>query len=196
MVVFRKLLSPETPLYLEHMLRLDAESRYLRFGGTVCDEAVQRYYEGIDWRDSSLIGFFRDGVLRGAVELRYQRTPLGRRAELAFSVERPFQNSGVGTTLMRRALIILSNRGVVRADVVCLLRNRRMQRIVLRHRCSYYSDGGDAFMDLEVPAISPATLLAEYLEDTQGIVAATVDTTLVLFSVMIERSARASLLNR
>jgi GNAT superfamily N-acetyltransferase len=99
----RKLWVDESELYRQHLLRLDAESRRNRFGGAVSDEYIERYAEPSALRDAVIYGFFVDGVLRGAAELRL----LARagEAEAALSVEPVWQSRGVGTALLERVLL-------------------------------------------------------------------------------------------
>src|SRR5882757_1608030 len=66
----RRLWAGETELYRQHLLRLDPESRRNRFGGAVSDEFIRRYAEPSALRGVVICGFFVDGVLRGAAELR------------------------------------------------------------------------------------------------------------------------------
>src|SRR5262245_19220290 len=66
----RKLWVGEAELYRGHLLRLDGESRRNRFGGAVSDEFIGRYCEPFALGGAILYGFFVDGVLRGAAELR------------------------------------------------------------------------------------------------------------------------------
>src|SRR5260370_7866536 len=91
----RKLWIGETILYREHLLRLDAESRRNRFGGAVSDDFIRTYSEPSGLSDAVIHGFFVEGVLRGAAELR----PLaaGNEAEAAFSIETPCPPPCVGT---------------------------------------------------------------------------------------------------
>ena len=180
MAVFRKILFAEAALYQEHLLRLDSESRYLRFSGMVSDDAIRRYCAAIDWRAAAVLGFFKGGALRGAAEVRYEPGTTPKRAELAFTVERPYQNSRVGSTLMKRALVILCNRGIAKADVICQIQNRRMQRIALKHQSSHQADGSEVVMVIDVPPLSPISLLTEALEDSQNLMAAMVDYSLLL----------------
>ena len=66
----RKLLIKEAPLYGAHLLRLDPESRRSRFGGTVADAYIRGFAEWSTLGDAIIQGFFVDGELRGAAELR------------------------------------------------------------------------------------------------------------------------------
>ena len=71
--VIRKLWMGEAERYRSHLLRLDADSRNNRFGGAVSDEFIDNY-AGLTFGLGAVVhGFFVDGVMRGAAELR----PLG-----------------------------------------------------------------------------------------------------------------------
>jgi GNAT superfamily N-acetyltransferase len=74
-------------------------------------------------------GFFVDGALRGAAELRRIGTPLSREAEAAFSIEQAWQSHGVGTVLLERTLLSARNRGIKSLRMDCLADNRRMQQL-------------------------------------------------------------------
>ena len=73
--VIRKLWIGEAARYRDHLLRLDSESRHSRFGGGVSDDFIRNYVDTTFGLGSVVHGFFADGVLRGAAELR----PLGPR---------------------------------------------------------------------------------------------------------------------
>ncbi len=71
------------------------ESRHSRFGGGVSDEFI-RNYVGTTFGLSAIVhGFFVDGVLRGAAELRPLGPTFAREAEAALSIEQPWQSHGV-----------------------------------------------------------------------------------------------------
>ena len=92
--LIRKLWDVETHAYCHHLLRLDAESRRNRFCGGISDETIWSYAATAPGSDVVLHGFFVDGELRGAADLRIVR-PLDRReAEAAFSIEKPWQSHG------------------------------------------------------------------------------------------------------
>ena len=88
--LIRKLWSVETHAYRDHLLRLDGESRRNRFNAAIADDTVRGYAATARGSDVILHGFFVDGVLRGVADLRI----LGREAEAAFSIEKPWQSHG------------------------------------------------------------------------------------------------------
>lgn len=126
----RRLWAGETELYRQHLLRLDAESRRNRFGGAVSDEFIRRYAEPSALRGVVIRGFFVDGVLRGAAELRLLER-VGE-AEAALSIEKLWQSRGVGTALLERLLLAARNRRIKRLHMICLAENRRVRRLALK----------------------------------------------------------------
>ena len=62
--------------------------------------------------DVILHGFFVDGVLRGAADVRIFGSLYRREAEAAFSIEKPWQSLGIGAALLERSLLAARNRGV------------------------------------------------------------------------------------
>ena len=84
----RKLWFGETTSYRDHLLRLDPDSRQRRFSGGVSDDFIARHAQTIDEVGVVVHGFFIDGVLRGAAELRPLGGPFAYQAEAAFSVEK------------------------------------------------------------------------------------------------------------
>ena len=110
----RKLWPGEAEAYRDHLLRLDPESRRRRFSGAVGDDFIAQHARSIGEFGTVVYGFFLDGTLRGAAELR-PAAPFAREAEAAFSVEQPWQSHGVGTVLLEHVLLAARNRGIVEA---------------------------------------------------------------------------------
>ncbi len=165
---YRRLTSFDAKQYRDHLIRLDSDSRYARFSGITSDAIIERYVDSINWRWCKIIGHFHQGILRGAAEIRLEATFFPGEAELAFSVEKEFQNTRVGTNLMARAFLFLRNRHVNIAHVVCLLSNARMQKLALRYRADVKAYSGDVFISIEVPFGTMGSLLAEMADGYLG----------------------------
>ena len=86
--VIRKLWVGETEKYRDHVLRLDSTSRHSRFGGGVSDEFIRNYVDLSISLDTVVHGFFVDGVMRGAAELRQLGTRHPRQGEEAVTESR------------------------------------------------------------------------------------------------------------
>jgi len=169
----RKLWIGETELYREHLLRLDPESRRNRFGGAVADDFIRTYAQPSRLGDAVIHGFFVDGALRGAAELR----PLaaGNEAEAAFSIERPWQSHGVGTALLERTLRAARNRQIKLLHMTCLAENRRMQQLALKFDAELTFDFGSVVGEVEAPHPTPMSLMRELMADSTGLATAMLD---------------------
>lgn len=132
-IAVRRMRRGERDAFAAHLSRLDADSRFRRFGRFMSDAAVTAYAAAEDERPGLLQGAFIDGVLRGVGELRPFGDPAEGRAEAAFSVEPGFQRRGIGDALFRRILLVARNDGVSRLTVLCLPENGAMQRLARRH---------------------------------------------------------------
>ena len=171
----RKLWIGETPLYRQHLLRLDAESRRNRFGGAVSDEFIANYAELSRGLDAVMLGFFVEGILRGVAELR----PLGRgfahEAEAAFSIEKPWQSHGVGSALLERTLLAARNRGIKLMHMACLANNARMVDLAKKFDAELSFDFGSVVGEVEAPHPTPMSMWREVVADSHGFATAMLD---------------------
>lgn len=179
--LIRKLWMSEAPDYLQHLLRLDAESRRSRFGGAVSDEFIRNYVELSGGLDSVIHGFFVDGVLRGVAELRPLGSTLDHEAEVAFSIEKPWQSHGVGSALLERTLLTARNRGIHHLHMACLSENRRMQQLARKFDAELSFDFGSVVGEVEAPVPTPLSLMREFVEDSHGFATAMLDVQARLF---------------
>jgi GNAT superfamily N-acetyltransferase len=173
--VIRKLWIGEADIYRDHMLRLDADSRRNRFAGTVSDEFVRDYAELSFGIDALIHGFFVDGTLRGAAELRPIGAPLMREAEAAFSIEKPWQSHGVGSLLLERTLLAARNRGVKFLHLACLADNRRMQQLARKYDAELTFDFSNVVGEVATPQPTPLSVMREILADGHGFATAMFD---------------------
>ena len=173
--VIRKLWVGETDKYRDHMLRLDSESRHSRFGGGVSDDFIRNYVDLSISLDTVVHGFFLDGVLRGAAELRTLGLRLPQQAEAAFSVEKPWQSHGVGSALLRRTLLTARNRGFRMLHMACLAENRRMQQLARKFDAELSFDFGSVVGEVESSRPTPLSMMREVMADSHGFATAMLD---------------------
>lgn len=147
----RELPKAQHYLWHWHLMRLEGGARRLGFGSRTSNglEQVHASRSGPN-TETIVLGCFVDGHLRGAVELSWQRSKGGRRAELSFTVEERWQGRGVGTALMAAALAAARERGIVSLCLTCHALNRRMQRIAERFGGAIGFEGCECFADLGV----------------------------------------------
>ncbi len=173
--VIRKLWIGEAPQHLEHLLRLDAESRRNRFGGAVADELIERYVETAMRPGTLVHGFLVDGTLRGVAELRPLGGAFPREAEVAFSIEQPWQSHGVGSALLERTLLAARNRGIAHLHMTCLAENARMQQLARKYAAELSFDLGSVVGEVEAPQPTPLSLFRELVADGHSFAKAMLD---------------------
>ncbi len=171
----RKLFVTEYHKYRDHLLRLDAENRRLRFGMIAGDEFILEYAKRLADMKSIVYGHIIGGEVRGAAELR----PLGRHvhgeAEAAFSVEKEFQDAGIGTQLLGRVVRAARNRSISRVYMNCLAENRKMQAIAKKFDAVLQFDQGDVVGKVAPASAHSFSLWREAVEDEMGFVMAMLD---------------------
>lgn len=129
----RKLIPAEAEAVLEHYLRLDRESRRLRFSHNASDAFIEEYVARMSAQGDVVHAFVEDGKVRAVAELHKLGDRWGDVAEAAFSVEKSYQDRGVGTALMGRVIRSARNRGVQHIALSCLSENAKMQSIVRKY---------------------------------------------------------------
>ncbi|MBI2714172.1 MAG: GNAT family N-acetyltransferase [Rhizobiales bacterium] len=173
--IVRKLWVGEADAYRDHLLRLDPESRHRRFTGTVSDEIIVGHAATISGVGVVAHGFFVDGVLRGAAELRHIGSPFATEAEAAFSIELPWQSHGVGTVLLERTLLSARNRGIKALHMQCLADNKRMQQLARKFEAELTFDFGSVVGEVDPPRLTPLSLMREAVADSHSITTAILD---------------------
>ena len=146
----RRLWAGEAELYRQHLLRLDAGSRRNRFCGVVSDDFIRRYAEPSALRSAFIYGFFVDGVLRGAAELRLLE-PAGE-AEAEVSVE-----------------------NVERLHMLCLAENRRMQQLARKFDAELSFQSGSVTGEMKAPHPTPMSVIRELMADGTDLATAMLD---------------------
>jgi len=166
--IIRKMWAVEASRYRDHLLRLDQASRRNRFGGNVSDEFLLNYVGMTLGLDTVVHGFFVNGTMRGAAELRSIGRPLTKEAEAAFSVEKPWQSHGVGSALLARTLLAARNRGIKFLHMACLADNQRMQQLARKFDAELTFDFGGVVGELSTPRPTPISVLREIVADSHG----------------------------
>jgi len=170
--IIRKLWVGETDAYRDHLLRLDHESRCRRFSGSVSDDFIAVHAATANGIGVVVHGFFVDGVLRGAAELRLNGAAFAHEAEAAFSIEQQWQSHGIGTELLKRTLLSARNRGIKALHLQCLADNARMQQLARKFEAELSFDFGSVIGEVDPPRSTPLSLMREVMADSYGIAAA------------------------
>ncbi len=171
----RKLWPTESDRFRDHLLRLDKDARRMRFAHGVSDSFIADYATRMTELGSIVFGYFVDGEMHGAAELRKLGDTWGHEAEAAFSVEKAFQEKGIGTELMGRVIRSARNRGVHLLYMSCLASNAKMQAIARKHEADLRFEMGEVVGEIVPEGPSYFSLLAEAVEDRVGFMMAVLD---------------------
>jgi GNAT superfamily N-acetyltransferase len=171
----RRLWPTETDKFRDHLLRLDKDSRRLRFAHAVSDAFIEDYASRMGEFGSLVYGYIVDGKVRGAAELRRLGDTWGEEAEAAFSVEKPYQDHGVGSELMGRVVRAARNRRIRRLYMSCLAENAKMQAIARKHEASLRFEYGEVIGEILPDQPNYFSLMAEATEDRVGFLIAVLE---------------------
>ncbi|GAC1528825.1 MAG: GNAT family N-acetyltransferase [Ramlibacter sp.] len=157
LVPIRSLGPAHRPRIATHLLALDADDRYLRFGYLATDEQVLRYVEGLDFDRDDIFGIYnRKLELVAMAHLAFSRDPdASNCAEFGVSVLHMARGRGWGSRLFDRAAIHARNEGVDRLFIHALSQNTAMLKIVRRAGATLERFGTETEAHLRLP---PATL--------------------------------------
>jgi len=189
----RRLWSADLPLFRDHLLRLDGESRHARFGMAVSDQFLKDYAYHCFAINGITFGYFVDGVIRGAGEFRplfeIYELSAQRTAEAAFSVEKDWRRKGVGTELLGRIIHTARNRQANELFMSCLASNRAMQNLALHFKAEITFEADQTTGKLIGRPPTPFSLMQEAFEDSASYATAFLDLQKRLFASVIKQAA-------
>jgi len=176
---WRRSLAPhESDLFAEHLLRLPAEDRRSRFLHEVSDEIIREHAHAYGPSDRRVIGWFRGGKLRGAVELDFS----GEIAEAAITVEPEFRGAGVATGLMQSALRAASNRGAKKVIVRTSRENKPMLQLAKTAGARFRVEEGDLTGEIDAKSPTPVSYIFDCAEERSGLLASIASAVMGLIS--------------
>ena len=171
----RKLWPTETERFRDHLLRLDKENRRLRFAHFVSDPFIEDYASRMAEFGSVVYGYILDGRVRAAAELRRLGDVWGEEAEAAFSVERAYQDQGIGSDLMGRVVRAARNRSIRRLYMSCLAENSKMQAIARKYEAELRFEYGEVMGEIVPDTPNYFSMMAEAAEDRVGFMIAVLE---------------------
>ena len=167
MITTRTLMPAEMELYRDHLLRLNAADRQLRFGMVISDETIEAFVARINpWKTRIIARFNHRLEVVAAVQVSVVD---GRLAELAFSVDAAERSQGLATVLMNRALLWARNRGIRRVHAHCRTGNQPMRRLARRAGMAVDMGAGEAEGVLDLPRATPLTIARELWLEQAGL---------------------------
>ena len=157
-----RLLPEDYGRYRKHLLALDEQSRYLRFGYPIRDEMIDQLCDKFETNPQQHKIFVienedLDVVGAGHISLA------GEETELAFSVLKQHQGQGMGSSLMKRCVEWCQNRNISNGCMVCLTTNAAIKKLAQRHGI-LVSEGGETLADIQIPSPDAASVISEVVD--------------------------------
>jgi RimJ/RimL family protein N-acetyltransferase len=155
MVPIRSIGSSHGERIAAHLLALNANDRYLRFGYAANDEQIARYVESLNFERDEIFGIYnRKLELIAMAHLAFSTDPaLKSCAEFGVSVLAHARGRGYGARLFDRAVVHARNDGVEMMFIHALSENTAMLNIARKAGARIERDGSEseAYLTL-VPA--------------------------------------------
>jgi len=132
-ILLRPIKKEDVDRWLSFMSRVGEYAKYLRFHGApkeLTEEEASKYCD-VDYHRS--FAFVAEAVRNHHKNIvavgRYHRLPSKSSAEVAFLVEEPFQNKGIGTKLMEQLVHAARENGITSFEAHVLAENEEMMEV-------------------------------------------------------------------
>jgi GNAT superfamily N-acetyltransferase len=148
--------------YRAHLLSLDDESRYTRFGFPIQDETINKLCDRFEANSSAHKIFVIEDedlnvIAAGHIALEDGQT------ELAFSVLKEYRKQGLGSMLMSRCIEWCQNRNIKHGCMVCLSTNAAIKNLARKHGV-LINEGGESFADIKIPSPTMTSFINEVID--------------------------------
>lgn len=171
MVPIRALSERHRPRILAHLLDLDAQDRYLRFGYQANDAQIERYVDSLNFERDEIFGIYnRHLKLIAMAHVAYAppSSNMGSCAEFGVSVLKMGRGKGLGSRLFERAAMDARTKGVQMLFIHALSENTAMLKIARKAGASVERDGSESEAYLKLPPAGFDTRMADLVEDQMG----------------------------
>lgn len=152
--------------YRTHLLALDENSRYTRFGFMIRDETINQLCNKFESNPKDhKIFVIEDEDLKviaaGHISLE------GGETELAFSVLKEYRKQGMGSSLMSRCIEWCQNRNIKGGCMVCLSTNLAIKKLASKHGV-LINEGGETLANITIPDPTPSSVIHEVVDSNMA----------------------------
>lgn len=150
-----------------HLLALNPDDRYLRFGYAASDEQIRHYVDQLDFERDDIFGIYnRNLVLIAMAHLAYSPTPDCQAcAEFGVSVLRQARGRGYGARLFERTVIHARNQHIDLLFIHALSENTAMLKIARNAGAVVERHGAESDAYLKLPPADLDSRVAEMVEE-------------------------------
>ena len=154
-----------------HLMALDTNDRYLRFGYSATDEQIQRYAAGLDFERDDIFGIYnRKLELIAMAHLAFCSDPAHPScAEFGVSVLQKARGRGYGTRLFDRAMVHARNEGVEMLFVHALSENTAMLKIARNAGAVLERTGFETDAYLRLPQATLDSHMSEMVQEQMAL---------------------------
>jgi len=154
----------------QHLLALEPQDRYLRFGYAATDEQVRRYVQLLDFGRDEVFGIFNRRLqLIALAHVAFSESQdYSSCAEFGVSVAASARGRGFGARLFDRAVMLARNRGVSMMFIHALSENTAMLKIARNAGASVHRDGSESEAYLQLPPAGLESRVSELVAEQWG----------------------------
>jgi predicted acetyltransferase len=151
----------------QHLLALEPQDRYLRFGYAAQEAQIRSYTDNLDFVRDDIYGIYnRSLVLIAVAHLAFASDPKCLScAEFGVSVRSEARGKGYGTLLFKRAMNHARNKGVDLMFIHALTENAAMLKIAKNAGATVERDGSESEAYLRLPPATLDSRMTEAVED-------------------------------
>lgn len=152
---------------LQHLLALEPQDRYLRFGYQAQDAQIQRYVDSLNFERDEVFGIYNRKIeLIAMAHLAYSQDELCKScAEFGVSVATSSRGKSYGSRLFERAAMNAANEGVSLMFIHALSENAAMLKIARNAGALVERDGTESEAYLHLPVSTLDSRFTELLEE-------------------------------
>lgn len=167
LVHIRSLGSHHRKRIMKHLLALEAQDRYLRFGYAANDEQIRRYVDEINFERDEIFGIYnRKLELIAMAHLAYLASASYEScAEFGVSVLKRARGRGYGARLFERAAMHARNHGVSLLLIHALSENSAMLKIARNAGATVERHGSESEAFLRLPPATLDSFVTELVEE-------------------------------
>ncbi len=150
-----------------HLLALNTDDRYLRFGYPATDEQIRRYVQSLNFERDDIFGIYNRRIQLVAVaHLAYSTDAQFQScAEFGVSVSASVRGRGFGSRLFDRAVMHARNQNVRLLFIHALSENAPMLAIARKSGARLERDGSETEAYLTLPNATLDSHIAELVEE-------------------------------
>lgn len=159
-----RLTPKEFDRYRQHLLNLDTEARYMRFGFSAPDDLINFVCDKIDTNPQQHKIFVIENQDLEVVAAGHIALTNGN-VEFAFSVIKEYRKQGMGQTLLKKCIQWCQNRNIKQGMMVCLANNLPMRRLAHKEGLTISTLDGESEAVVTLPDATVYTIFKELVEN-------------------------------